>query len=65
MVSPFETETNGSCRVLDQSVNMKLTACFWHQAKGIDSPCLSATLIKKQSRIGLNERELAWLASTM
>ncbi|KAH9994663.1 cytochrome P450, partial [Russula vinacea] len=33
--------------------------------KGIDSPCLSATLIKKQSRTGLNERELAWLASTM
>lgn len=35
------------------------------QAKGIDRPCLSATFIKNQSRHGLDEREMAWLASTM
>ncbi|KAI0300121.1 cytochrome P450 [Multifurca ochricompacta] len=34
-------------------------------AKGIDRPSLSATLLKNQSRSGLDERELAWLASTM
>lgn len=36
-----------------------------NMAKGIDSPCLSATFIKTQSRSGLSERETAWLASTM
>ena len=35
------------------------------QAKGIDRPCLTATLIKKQSRSGLDDLEMAWLASTM
>jgi hypothetical protein len=35
------------------------------QAKGIDHPCFTATLIKNQSRSGLDEREMAWLASTM
>ncbi|KAI0260782.1 cytochrome P450 [Gloeopeniophorella convolvens] len=33
--------------------------------KGIDRPSLSATFIKNQSRSGLDEREMAWLASTM
>ncbi|KAI9464785.1 cytochrome P450 [Russula earlei] len=36
-----------------------------NMAKGIDRPCLSATLIKNQSRSGLDGREMAWLASTM
>ena len=35
------------------------------KVKGIDRHCLSATLIKNQSRTGLDEREMAWLASTM
>ncbi len=41
--------------------------CRWcsTQAKGIDRPCLTATLIKKQSRSGLDDLEMAWLASTM
>ncbi|KAH9992003.1 cytochrome P450 [Russula compacta] len=33
--------------------------------KGIDRPCLSATLIKNQDRSGLSQLEMAWLASTM
>jgi len=36
-----------------------------NMAKGIDRPCLSATFIKNQSRSGLDELEMAWLASTM
>ena len=35
------------------------------QAKGIDRPSFSATLLKNQGRHGLDERQMAWLASTM
>jgi hypothetical protein len=35
------------------------------QAKGIDHPSFTATLLKSQDRHGLDERQMAWLASTM
>jgi len=44
---------------------MKPVGLVLSQAKGIDRPCLTATLIKKQSRSGLDDLEMAWLASTM
>lgn len=34
-------------------------------AKGIDRPSFTATLLKSQDRHGLDERQMAWLASTM